>query len=128
MKEENMKTNININPVGGEDFVSTKTPSSPTRVQRIVRQFLRFATDCVCVNELVVSSDLKVVNKILAKEPQCVGVSIGKEYINQGIYTEIVNYYLSRKVFILHYFAKRVYDGFNNANIFIRRSINMSSN
>lgn len=87
------------------------TPSQATTaapVQRMVMRFLRFAINCFCIHESVISSDLKVVNMILAKEPQFVTATIKRKTQLDGSYSETFVYHLSKHVFFISSLTNRV--------------------
>jgi hypothetical protein len=67
---ESLKTNDQVNRDAASVVPTPSLATTAAPVQRMVMRFLRFAINCFCVNESVISSDLKVVNMILAKEPQ----------------------------------------------------------
>ena len=82
-----------------------------------VRRLLRFAINCFCVNESVISSDLKVVNMILAKEPQFVTATIKQKKQLDGSYSETFVYHLSKHVFFISFFTNRVCQYFSKRPI-----------
>ena len=103
-----LATNDQVNPDAANSVECDERRSPAARVKRLVRRFLRFVINCVCVNESVISSDLDEVNAILAKEPQFVTATVARKTYLNGSFSETFIYHLSKKIFCLSYLTNRI--------------------
>jgi hypothetical protein len=114
---DTLKTNGQVHRDAASVVPTSETAGTAAAVQRMVMRFLRFAINCFCVNESVISSDLKVVNMILAKEPQFVTATIKRKTQLDGSYSETFVYHLSKHVFFISSLTNRVCQYFSKRPI-----------
>jgi len=103
MREENMKTNDSVNPVGGEDVESTNSAGSPTRVQRIVSIFYTLRHGAVC------TFDIKQMNALIERGWRMYSFVDIHGSDSEYIYRNHWLFYLENDSFLGRFLPKKTY-------------------